>query len=329
MNVVERQERALSESDDDDFLGQRQHGAVRTAATLARDLRWRRLSMLRSSASLRTRSASPSPRPGCREVFRPDQPQPTSLEGSGGDAGIGNGLPLRGLGHDPGNAGGSVSISGETRWKSRMTLLHLEGWAAHRQGTSWDHTYIKSRQPLRQWECFNSLSGGRCICKAAIQINDPPLKNFMRYAVDGLCFQAANRILFQTGQSVRKAIGYALSLLIFGVYGRGRWVRSVSIDDNADDLELNRVLDMKNIFLSGDEAGDLSDIRLDIRRSISALALALDRSDISKARYLENLAILSRLTVLRCTAFLGKDRAGRFFGEASNDPFNIIDSQAM
>ena len=151
----------------------------------------------------------------------------------------------------------------------------------------------------------------------------------MRYAVDGLCFQAANRTLFQTGQSVKKANGYALSLFIFGVYGRGRWVRPVSIDDNADDLELNRVLDMKNIFLNADETGDLSDIRLDIRRSISALALALDRSEMSKTHYLENLAILSRLSVLRCTASLGKDRAGKLFGEVSKDPHNIIDFQAI
>ena len=210
-----------------------------------------------------------------------------------------------------------------------MTLLHLEGWAARRQGTSWDHTYIRSRQPLRQWECFNSLSGGRRICDSTITIDKPPVENLMRYAVDGLCFQAANRILFQTGRSVRNANGYALSLLMFGVYGRGRWVRPVPIDDNADDLELNRVLSTKNIFLDADEIGDLSDIRLDIRRSISALVLALDKSDMSKTHYLENLAILSKLSVLRCTESLGKDRAGRLFGETSNDPHNIIDYYAI
>ena len=61
------------------------------------------------------------PRPGSSKVLRPDQPQPTPLEGTGGDAGIGNGLPLRGLGHDPGNAGGSVSISEQTLEKLNDT----------------------------------------------------------------------------------------------------------------------------------------------------------------------------------------------------------------
>ena len=40
-------------------------------------------------------------RRGRREVLRLDQPQPAPLEGPGGDARVGKGLPLRGLCHDP------------------------------------------------------------------------------------------------------------------------------------------------------------------------------------------------------------------------------------
>lgn len=211
-----------------------------------------------------------------------------------------------------------------------MTPMHLEGWAVPRQGTSWDHTYIRSRRPLRQWACFDSLSGGKCICGGAIAIKEePPQTGLMRYAVDGLCFQAANRILYQTGHSVCQANGYALPLLIFGVYGRGRWKRSTPINDQADDLELNRVLILKNVFLNTDELNALLAIRLDIKRSVSRLVFALDNSDLSKSRYLENFRLLTKLSVLKIVALIGLNRASRLFDGVNSDSDNIIDDDAI
>lgn len=41
--------------------------------------------------------------------------------------------------------------------------------------------------------------------------------------VDGLCHQAANRILRSSALKVEKARGYKLSFSIYGHYGRRKW----------------------------------------------------------------------------------------------------------
>lgn len=94
-----------------------------------------------------------------------------------------------------------------------------------------DHTYVACGNGGKAWSCWggktggNSLVQGTCSTRRADAIAEADERaGITCYLVNGVCHQAANRILMPAGVTVQNARGYGLSMSIFGVYGRPRGV---------------------------------------------------------------------------------------------------------
>lgn len=92
-----------------------------------------------------------------------------------------------------------------------------------------DHTYVKCGTGGRAWGCWGGKSGGTELrrgpgsTKRADAIAGPDERAGIRcYLINGVCHQAANRILLPAGITVRGARGYDVSEALYGTYGRPR-----------------------------------------------------------------------------------------------------------
>jgi hypothetical protein len=94
-----------------------------------------------------------------------------------------------------------------------------------------DHTYVKCGTGKKAWSCWGGKEGGEELRRGngstnrANTIAAPDEKAGIKcYLVNGVCHQAANRILMPAGITVRGARGYSISEALFGTYGRvGIW----------------------------------------------------------------------------------------------------------
>lgn len=94
-----------------------------------------------------------------------------------------------------------------------------------------DHTYIECGTGKKGWRCWGGKSGGSELRRGegstgrADKIAQPDEKAGIKcYLINGVCHQAANRILLPAGITVRGARGYSVSEAMFGTYGRvGYW----------------------------------------------------------------------------------------------------------
>lgn len=94
-----------------------------------------------------------------------------------------------------------------------------------------DHTYVECGTGAKAWGCwggkaggtaFNSGSGSTRRADAIAGSNERA--GITCYLINGVCHQAANRILFPAGILVAAARGYAVSSALFGAYGKtGFW----------------------------------------------------------------------------------------------------------
>jgi len=92
-----------------------------------------------------------------------------------------------------------------------------------------DHTYVTCGNLGKSWNCWGGDSGGTVLREGtgstaqADAIATPDERaGITCYLINGVCHQAANRILYPAGITVRGARGYALSEALFGPYGRPR-----------------------------------------------------------------------------------------------------------
>lgn len=92
-----------------------------------------------------------------------------------------------------------------------------------------DHTYVSCGNIGKAWSCWGGKTGGTILRQGigstaqADAIANPDEKaGITCYLVNGVCHQAANRILFPAGITVRDARGYSVSVSLFGTYGRPR-----------------------------------------------------------------------------------------------------------
>jgi len=92
-----------------------------------------------------------------------------------------------------------------------------------------DHTYVKCGTGAKAWGCWGGKTGGMELrrgtgsTKQANAIAEADERAGIRcYLINGVCHQAANRILFAAGITVRGARGYDVSEALFGTYGRPR-----------------------------------------------------------------------------------------------------------
>lgn len=92
-----------------------------------------------------------------------------------------------------------------------------------------DHTYVECGTGAKGWGCWGGKTGGAFLRSApgstlrANAVAEPDEKaGITCYLVNGVCHQAANRIVNQSGITVDGARGYSLSVALFGVLGRKR-----------------------------------------------------------------------------------------------------------
>ena len=94
-----------------------------------------------------------------------------------------------------------------------------------------DHTYVECGNGGKGWKCWGGKSGGTEFnrgtgsTKRADCIAKPNERaGITCYLVNGVCHQAANRILLPAGILVTAARGYSVSSAVFGAYGKvGFW----------------------------------------------------------------------------------------------------------
>lgn len=94
-----------------------------------------------------------------------------------------------------------------------------------------DHTYVTCGNGRARWKCWGGDSGGKALrqgigsTKRADAIAEPDEKaGITCYLINGVCHQAANRILSPSRITVKGARGYVVSEALFGTYGRPRGV---------------------------------------------------------------------------------------------------------
>jgi len=92
-----------------------------------------------------------------------------------------------------------------------------------------DHTYVKCGTGGKAWSCWGGKTGGTELrrgagsTKRADAIAEPNERaGITCYLINGVCHQAANRILLAAGMTVQGARGYDVSEALFGPYGRPR-----------------------------------------------------------------------------------------------------------
>lgn len=92
-----------------------------------------------------------------------------------------------------------------------------------------DHTYVECGNGGKGWSCWGGKQGGALLRSAqgstnrADAIAGPKERaGITCYLLNGVCHQAANRILIPAGITVDGARGYGLSVALFGVFGRPR-----------------------------------------------------------------------------------------------------------
>ena len=117
----------------------------------------------------------------------------------------------------------------------------LAGMPPLRRERRWDHTYVVCNHGL-SWGCFGRSQDGYAICRGT---GDPSFADCLAredgqagisYLVNGVCHQAANRILYPARVTVSKARGYTISSSIYGDYGLGSWLQLDKCLDTHDDI---------------------------------------------------------------------------------------------
>src|SRR5262245_5244182 len=90
-----------------------------------------------------------------------------------------------------------------------------------------DHTYVECGTGARGWSCWGGKTGGTELRRGdgstsrADQIAGADERGGITcYLINGVCHQAANRILLPAAITVRGARGYEVSEALFGTYGR-------------------------------------------------------------------------------------------------------------
>ncbi|MCW5596567.1 MAG: hypothetical protein KIT42_11910 [Rhodocyclaceae bacterium] len=94
-----------------------------------------------------------------------------------------------------------------------------------------DHTYVQCGTGGKAWGCWGGKSGGSVLRQGSGSTNradaiaEPDERaGITCYLINGVCHQAANRILLPARTTVRGARGYSVSESLYGPYGRPRGI---------------------------------------------------------------------------------------------------------
>lgn len=92
-----------------------------------------------------------------------------------------------------------------------------------------DHTYVECGNGGKGWSCWGGKTGGAPLrqgqgstMRADAIAGTKERAGITCYLINGVCHQAANRILLPARTTARGARGYGVSEALFGTYGRPR-----------------------------------------------------------------------------------------------------------
>ncbi|MDH0301855.1 MULTISPECIES: hypothetical protein [unclassified Pseudomonas] len=112
-----------------------------------------------------------------------------------------------------------------------------------------DHTYVECGTGGKAWKCWGGNTGGTAFnhnsgsTHRADLIACPDQRaGITRYLIDGVCHQAANRILVPANILVSGARGYTLSSFIYGTYGRSVFERHTDAKGDIADCMARQAL---------------------------------------------------------------------------------------
>lgn len=130
-----------------------------------------------------------------------------------------------------------------------------------------DHTYVECGAG-KAWGCFGGSQNGEAInagegsTARADAIAEPNGEAGVgRYLIDGVCHQAANRILLPANRLVTEARGYWLSVAIFGTYGRSNFNMHPGVTGDLDSCTGMGTFNVKESKYSPDVFGSIRLIR--------------------------------------------------------------------
>jgi hypothetical protein len=110
-----------------------------------------------------------------------------------------------------------------------MGTLVVMRYPTSRYANLADHTYVECGAGGKAWSCWGGKTGGTALRhgagstrRANAIARRSERAGIKCYLVNGVCHQAANRILLPAGITVRGARGYDVSEALFGTYGRPR-----------------------------------------------------------------------------------------------------------
>ena len=108
-----------------------------------------------------------------------------------------------------------------------MGTLVVMKYSTSMFGNLADHTYVQCGTGRKGWSCWGGKTGGTELRRApgstkrADAIAGPDERAGIKcYLINGVCHQAANRILLTAGIRVNGARGYYVSEALYGPYGR-------------------------------------------------------------------------------------------------------------
>ena len=125
--------------------------------------------------------------------------------------------------------------SGTEQNNQNLPKISVEKRDAWFSGNPLDHTYVKFVEANGEWEgygCFGRCEDGKFLkgTKSFTHSENKQIVRFMTssppckwpdwaYLMVGVCHQLANRGLYYTGNTVKKANGYLLSSILYGTFG--------------------------------------------------------------------------------------------------------------
>ncbi len=242
-----------------------------------------------------------------------------------------------------------------------MTIdTRLYAWARPLDIDKWvDHTWVTDYTPAstypniaavvaadkNYWFCWGTFhddnyrdigddGADSAVAKCLVKPNDAAAHGTIaRYAIDGVCHQLANQVLYSTQAKmvVRQANGYGISQFLYGTYGRqhAAWANRVGICISAesgtvDDFE-KQLMQTLGDSASPEKVEALLEIQADFRAAMDDMGQRLYVDNPAEGAGAINTHITSLMT--RAHTILGDEGFKTVFGTEMRAMFGLVDPE--
>jgi len=209
-----------------------------------------------------------------------------------------------------------------------------------------DHTYVVCGTGGKAWKCWGGNSGGKAFKSGtgstarADAIGQPDQRaGITWYLIDGVCHQAANRILLPARITTEGARGYELSTAIFGTYGRSSFEMFPGVSGDLPACaggDKNAFAKTQSDATDANDAQRVSSNKAAYRRFLANEHNELDRINFSLKRFQSDVELkfagslsqrkFALLTDIKASSALRHYEIGRAFQQKLMDPVDFVRS---